>query len=417
MDYSRDKRPNLPTGKVNFNSINKNVESVPPEMLHEEPVEPFEPMVLLAYNKEEKRVVQLGNPFKDALPVNRTMICFPEGVIFDNSIGGPYQEGDVFKIYLYQYLFWHPHPSDVGKFLDRKPQVIDMPGLGVQISSWTGFVYNHFMLDTFVRIALVYDLLNSDFPLWKDAKLIIATSDPNPTNHHKDPAVHKFVRYIYDELNLTERLVSNNGWLVKSNHTYRFEYLALPDVSPHPTCGINNQIKKDACFPRGILQPIQTALGVLETNERKWVVYAHRSHTIQRGIHPLREKEILGAIQKLLDERKSKLELITFEVDRAHPEKTLQTYRNAAVTFGPHGAQLWNAAFSPPGGLFIEFNTYNDTFLNDDCRAHGYSLANAAGLDYALVEAQNFTYDKPGMLPDTESLIEIMRHFLDRKGW
>jgi hypothetical protein len=131
----------------------------------------------------------------------------------------------------------------------------------------------------------------------------------------------------------------------------------------------------------------------------------------------MRETEIFAGVQKLLYEHKSKLKLTTFEVDHIDPRKAMDFDKNAATTFGPHGAQLRNAALSPPGGLFIEFNTYNDTFLNEDCRAHGYSLANAAGLDCALVEAQNFTYDKPGMLPDTESLIEIMRHFLDRKGW
>ncbi|KAL3919203.1 MAG: hypothetical protein SGILL_003873 [Bacillariaceae sp.] len=332
-------------------------------------------------------------------------------------IGGPFMGGDVYKIYMYQWLKWHPQPFEVGAFIKESPKIIDMPGLGVQISSWTGFVYNHFMLDSFVRIALVLDLLKSDLPLWKDAKLIISTSNPKNTTQSNQPAVHKFVYWVYDQLGLIDRLIPNNGWLRDSNHTYRFEYLVLPDVSPHPTCGTNNRVKLDACFPRGVLRPIQDALGVLESNPRKWIVYAHRSNNIARGLDPAREAEMLAAVQKLLDDRRSNLKLTTFQVDRDDPAKTLEFYKNAAVTFGPHGAQLWNAALSPPGGLFVEFNTFNDTFLNEDCRAHGYSLANAAGLDYALVETSNFTYDKFGLLPDTESLVEIIRHFLDKKGW
>ncbi|KAL3922095.1 MAG: hypothetical protein SGILL_002387 [Bacillariaceae sp.] len=411
-------RPGYPLGRVHFNSIQNNVEKIPTKYLFEQPVENFEPMVLLTYDKEEKRVVQHDRPFKDALPVNRTMVCIPEGIVADNSIGGPYRLNETYAIYLYQWLKWHPQPFELGDFLDRKPKILDVPGLGVQISSWTGFVYNHFLLDTFVRIGLVYDLLKSDLPLWKDAKLIIATSDPNPTrNHTKGPAVHKFVRWMYDRLNLTDRLISNNGWLKESNHTYRFEYLVLPDVSPHPTCGTDRRVKLDPCFPRGVLRPIQTALGSLVSNVRRYVVYAHRSNNIPRGVSRERERDMLASVQSLLDERRSNLELITFEVDKGDPERTLKTYQQAAVTFGPHGAQLWNGALSPPGGLFVEFNTWNDTFLNDDCRAHGYSLANAAGLDYALVEATNFSYSKPGLLPDVEALVEIMRHFLDRKGW
>lgn len=214
-------RPEHPVGRVHFNSIQNNVEGVPPEYLFEEPVDPFEPMVLLTYNKEEKRVMQRDNPFKDDLPVNRTMVCIPEGIVADNSIGGPYRLNETYAIYLYQWLLWHPQPFQLGDFLDRDPEIIDLPGLAVQVSSWTGFVYNHFMLDTFVRIGLVYDLLKSDLPLWKDAKLIIATSDPRPSRHQgKDPAVHEFVRWVYDQLNLTDRLISNNGWLIQSNHTY-----------------------------------------------------------------------------------------------------------------------------------------------------------------------------------------------------
>ena len=147
-------------------------------------------------------------------------------------------------------------------------------------------------------------------------------------------------------------------------------------------------------------------------------MYATRADAGNRRGQAAREKELLDAVRDLLKKRNSHLELKVFEVDRGHPEKTLDVYKHAAVVFGPHGAQLWNFALAPPGGLAVEFNTYDDMFVKKDCRLHGFSLANAAGMDYGLVETANFDYfTGDEMLPDTTALVEIIRHFLDKKGW
>lgn len=49
----------------------------------------------------------------------------------------------------------------------RKPVIEDAVGLGVQLSAWTGFTWNHFAVNTLIRLGLVSDALMSDEPLWQ----------------------------------------------------------------------------------------------------------------------------------------------------------------------------------------------------------------------------------------------------------
>uniref|UniRef100_A0A7S1VUR5 Uncharacterized protein n=1 Tax=Grammatophora oceanica TaxID=210454 RepID=A0A7S1VUR5_9STRA len=145
----------------------------------------------------------------------------------------------------------------------------------------------------------------------------------------------------------------------------------------------------------------------------------------RRSLEPDRRKEILDAIQTMLVDTPS-LELVNWEFYDSQQNNNdgnvdphaqiLEVMKHAVVVLGPHGANLWNAVFMPPGGLVMEFNTWQYEFTDQDCRTYGYSMANAAGHSFALVETEGFGYENRDLLPPVQDVVAIMEDFLRTKN-
>lgn len=383
----------------------KTTEDIPPEFVKTEPIHPYKPMSFIM--RENNKVHNPEIPLK-SLPTNVTLICVPDGIVVYSGIAGPYRDDEPNPINVQQSKRWFAGATGVTDFAKRKPVIQDIPGLGVQVSGWTTFTWNHFAGDTLVRLGLVYDALISDDPLWGNAKIVVNT---NLEGDYGGITFDAPVEWLYEKLNLTQRLIPNNGWLVKANHTTRFDHLVIPDVTPQPMCGPNDHVV-DPIFPRGVLRPIQRALGITESSPKKYIVYAsRRDANKRRAVEEKRRDLILRSIREMLKDINSDLEVVerTF---RDHPDAMVGVMRHAAVVVGPHGANLWNAAFAPPGGLLVEFSTVKAEFLDKDCRTYAFSLANAAGLSYALVETKNFGYENENLMPEAEDVVAIIKAFL-----
>ena len=64
------------------------------------------------------------------------------------------------------------------------------------------------------------------------------------------------------------------------------------------------------------------------------------------------------------------------------------------------------------GTLALEFTTWNATYLEDDCRTVGFGSANAAGLNYAIVETDHFSYSTGNMMPRTDEVTKLVDYYL-----
>ena len=404
-------------------------EAIPSVYIHNQHVgNTYEPMNMILYKNITKKVYkpkEIPSIQKD-LPTNITMICIPDGIVVDNGLAGPYSNNNgnnhdlLPKINIYLSKEWFATSRQVNQFVAKKPTIAHHQGLGVQLSGWTGFTHNHFPGDTLIRLGLVYDaLMNTDNPLWYNAKIVIS-ADLNARSQNKRSTigggtVHPPVAWLYDKLNLTHRLVANNGWLAIANTTTRFDYLVFPDVFPQPKCGPNTRVK-DPIFPRHTLRPIQNALGLLDIppENLKYIVYASRKEARRRYVQDSRRTEIIQGIQSMVEEIgfNEKLEVLDWTYPN-NPDQMFDVMSQAKVVVGPHGANLWNIAYGmPPGGLLVEFNTLDLEFTNKDCRTNAFALANAAGLSYALVDTPNFGYNTKDLLPNVEDTIGIIKAFL-----
>ena len=166
-------------------------------------------------------------------------------------------------------------------------------------------MWSHFCQDTLVRLGLVYDQLMEDSldPLWSQATIVISANGlGDPSFQEMSPLVVS----IFGWLGLADRIVGNNGWLAKSEQTYHFDMLVMPDFTEMPVCGPNADIK-DPTPLRGALEPIQRALGALPTNEPKYLVYAPRVG--RRSVAKAHEQDLLQAIQDYLTSIQSPLQI------------------------------------------------------------------------------------------------------------
>ena len=384
------------------------------------------------------------------LPTALVTFCVPGGMVVDATIAGPSSQrgvtamraaaaaaaaaegggsggalpAPVLPVLIQQHKLWN---IELGGFQDwLRPraeqrggapvQLVDVAGMGVQLSSWTGWMFNHFSLDTLIRLGLVYDKLVGSDPLWGSAKVVVSLGMKGIDGAPAD--VQKTVQWIFEKLRLTDRLAGNTAWLAKATRTQRFEYLVFPDVHPLYHCGRGFGARtKDPVFLRGTLLPVQRALGVLDpTAPRDLIVWAGRRG--RRALNPARKAAMLAGVAGLLRKHGLAGELAVHDW---HHEGSVQhdfeVFRRAWIVIGPHGGQLWNFAFAKPGTQMVEFTTWEDTFVAEDCRTCGFSLANAAGHEYAIVDTPDWeNYGASDLKPAAEDLLELVDGFLGRNA-
>ena len=75
---------------------------------------------------------------------------------------------------------------------NKNVSIHNVPGLVVQLGAWSGHEFNHFAIDTLMRLGMVLDLLRSTDPLWGTAKIVTAF-DPDFCARHDD-----FLREVDD---------------------------------------------------------------------------------------------------------------------------------------------------------------------------------------------------------------------------
>ena len=357
---------------------------------------------------------QVANPDRslpvEGLPDSWILCRIPDAIICDNSVAGPL--GNESMYLLQQGKSWFPDGAMVTEMLKRENhQIFKVPGTAVQLSAWCGWHFNHFVLDTLIRLGVVYERLITGDSRWRNAKIVAAFGTDGDRSTFAD--MTPTVQWIWHRLGLIDRLIPNNGWLIKANRTFCFDEVIFPDVNRLFKSDQSEQVRMPV-FTRGVLLPIQKALGVLDPEvEQNLVIWADREEGIIRNVSPIRKKEILERIRSSVRRyneahtSRNPIELVEFE--HTTPEADFELFRRARIALGPHGQQLWNIVFSKPGTVVIEFADWEDLFVNDDHRPCGFSLANAAGQEYRVVDTANFDgFSGRDLLPDIEQTMQIV---------
>mmetsp|Transcript_6180 Transcript_6180/g.15875 ORF Transcript_6180/g.15875 Transcript_6180/m.15875 type:complete len:617 (+) Transcript_6180:122-1972(+) len=384
----------------------------------------------------EDKAEQLFARFKNEQPNSFTLFCFPHGIGVDNSPAGPLaqpdppDEGDnpVKKFMLHLNQFWYAKPHDVASALNNNAKVIDVPGMVVMLTGWTTFVFNHFSLDSMIRLSMIIDRLKSDDPLWGTAKILAAVTpiqEKNPDGSWRAPKAREMKEgayWVWQKAGLADRIIPGTGWAARAVAIYRAEYLVLADVYPHPTCGGMNVVR-DPWFPRGALEPLQRHLGVFEPGiKRNLVIWAGRAGGMRAlDMHVEREiqKQVMEAMRAHNKEcPSSELQFEVFSHEHPNPNggrwHDFELFRRAVMVLGPHGQQLWNHAFARPGTVVIEFTSLtgldavNPQKKDDDCRHCGWALANAAGHNYWIEEPEKFSFFLGGIKPNKSRVMRIV---------
>lgn len=90
--------------------------------------------------KESEQSTQLFNRFLEEAPNSEVLFCFPWGIGVDNTIAGPMgvpekEAGSIIeKFSLFFNKFWYAKPNDIKSIANNKAEIIDVPGLVVQLS-------------------------------------------------------------------------------------------------------------------------------------------------------------------------------------------------------------------------------------------------------------------------------------------
>jgi hypothetical protein len=93
--------------------------------------------------KETAQSAQLFDKFNKEAPNSEVLFCFPWGVGVDNTIAGPMSkpataepgdESPLRKWSLYFSKFWYARPGDLRSISENKAEIIDVPGMVVQLS-------------------------------------------------------------------------------------------------------------------------------------------------------------------------------------------------------------------------------------------------------------------------------------------
>lgn len=116
-------------------------------------------------------------PYPERQPRAVYLVCTPDGVAIDTAVGGPVRARRESSagpgIYMYQGKRWVAPIRQFRKFLATPGlQLVHVPGMAVQLAGWMGFTFQHFMLDTLIRLGFVYELLVSNDPAWGTAKIV-----------------------------------------------------------------------------------------------------------------------------------------------------------------------------------------------------------------------------------------------------
>lgn len=120
------------------------------------------------------------------------------------------------------------------------------------------------------------------------------------------------------------------------------------------------------------------------------------------------EKELL---QSLRENLAPFVELKIFKASNF--KEDVAVFQQATVVIGPHGGSFGNLAFLLPGSHVVEFLPIRSLKKADpgaNVRPCYLGMAYACTLHYWNVEAENFDFEKPGMIVNISEALSALRH-------
>ena len=348
-------------------------------------------------------------PFDPSLFTHGYVLAVPWGFMGNIHVMGTSLPAGGPRAHFAMGRFWNSNSRSGVKAMygptSRRPHWVTEKDVDVvvNIESWQGASFQHFVVDALPRLALVYRLLIEARTVWARARVVFDDA----------PAGRWFLR----ELKLLNRSLPGIGWAIAAPAIYRARLALFPDYHPPPVPRPSRfDANRDPTFhakhgvyPRGCLLPIQRALGVFEGARRHLVIYVPRAHVGARSISCSVETEILEGIRHRLWNATGRLQSSAWRVvvpsksTLASQSAARALFRDAAIVIGAHGGALANVVFCKPGSTLIELypKASSEHRTSKFCY---FGLAQAAGLDHWLIESRSIA-SGPGAScgPDSQS--------------
>lgn len=371
------------------------------------------------------------------IPDSFIFICARNAFVGDSNIAAGSEdsvdENQITDKFVPEMRFWFSTVLNYESFVPKNELTyIDVPGLVVQLTAWSGAMFNHFFLDTGIRLGTIYDLLMSDDPVWGKAKIVIDLG-MDGAKETLGTVKQKFLLWVLEKLELADRILPGVGWMEKSQHMYRAQYALLPEVYPIPQCTGNAQFGP---WARDIVRPVQKKLGVFDElapgEFRNLIIYTGRKGVHRREENPQSREQIHELVQSKIKQHNEqhnceggqKLEFFDFKSTKAAED--MKFFRRAIMVMGPHGAANWNTFFCRPGTTVLEFQpidtmtnrpqSANDLTKDFECRAHFWGMAEAANFEFWAVETAKFDFHENhgGLEPNLDEISTITDLVLSR---
>jgi hypothetical protein len=277
----------------------------------------------------------------------------------------------------------------------------------VNIDSWQGSSFQHFVLDALPRLALVYKLLiEKRSEVWSRARVVFNMAPPGI--------------WFMRALGLYNRTLPGIGWAIEAPSVYRARLALYPDYGPAPISSPSRYdqrvVARHGVHPYGSLWPIQRALGGWDSHNRKLVVYIQRLPNAARSLPCEIEQVLLDGIRRRLAERSSNLGWqlkVVRKPDLDDVNIAQRVFRNAVIVIGAHGGGLANIIFCKPGTTLIELYPVVSASYRTSKFAY-YGLAQGAALEYWFVEARGSRraqgFDMPLSGIDPRDVLDAVDH-------
>jgi len=282
------------------------------------------------------------------------LLCVPnayigDGVVFDEN-------------YYYQMgRWWMGNGATLYKDTNRVTEV----DVALSINAWGGEAFQHFIVDSMPKLGVLWDWLMKN----PHIKIVSHNSSPIP-------------KWFWKKLDLVDRIVDKPKMAAEKYAVHA--NLAFYLHADRRILGV---------YPRNSLRPIQRKLGVLDTVEKKYILYLRRGH--RRKLE--NEKNLLEIMHKIWDS--TPYEMIDYR--HKSTQNDLETFRAARVIWGPHGGAFGNLVFAQPGTHVLEVTAMHTPGSGDN-RWMYWGTANAAGCHYWNMEPKEYHHDSPIMIDEEE---------------
>jgi len=265
------------------------------------------------------------------------------------------------------------------KEIDR----IEEAHICLSVNAWGGEAFNHFQPQALPKFSILMPWLD------KYPEIQIVSHNENP--------LHK---WWWKKLGYTDRIVTKpinaaSKWAVHCSMSFFFH-----TESP----------ESYGCFPRDSLYFVQKKIGVMAPLvEKPYILYFKRGGS-RRAVSNTKEMERRVAEYW----NQFGVELRVFQpkggmfADGGR-EQDLQTIRHAKVIMGPHGGMWANLVFARPRIHVIEFNCFYNKTKEPKPRDMYWGMAQAAGVYYWHLEAEEWNGHEKQMKINIDELLEIMK--------